>query len=121
MGKKLPVTPNSQIRAALRRLFLRSRERASAMRTGKYTCAKCGVKQSRRKGVEVFVEVHHKAEGGILNWEALFAAVREYLLCNPDQLEVLCHGCHAAEGLSEIHDEPAAPAAVDEDDPFYGL
>lgn len=115
MGKKLTHTPNSQIRAALRRLFLRSRERASALKRDKYTCQRCHVKQSRRKGAEAFVEVHHKE--GVLNWEALFAAVREYLLCNPDQLEVLCPGCHAAEGLSEIHDEPAE----DGDDPFYGL
>ncbi len=119
MAKKLTHTPNSQIRAALRRLFLRSRERASALKRDKYTCQRCGVKQSRRKGAEVFVEVHHTAH--VLNWEALFAAVREYLLCNPDQLEVLCPGCHAAEGLSSIHDEPAAPVEVDEDDPFYGL
>lgn len=92
MGKKLQYTPNSRIRAALRQLFLRSRERASALKRDQYTCQCCNVKQSKAKGKEVFIEVHHKK--GVLNWDKLFDAVREYLLCNPEELEVLCKSCH---------------------------
>ena len=92
MGKRLPYTPNSKIRSALRMLFLRSRERQAAIKRDHYSCVKCGAKQSRAKGKEVYVEVHHK--WGICNWDALFEAVRLHLLCNPDFLETLCVGCH---------------------------
>lgn len=95
MAKKSLFTPNSQIRSALRMLFLRSRERATAIKRDKYTCVKCGSKQSKAKGKEVRVEVHHKE--GVLNWEGLFNAVREYLLCSPDELEVKCVTCHKEE------------------------
>ena len=94
LGKKLPYTPNSRIRSVLRQLFLRSRERAAALKRDKYTCQKCGKKQSRAKGQEIFVQVHHK--DGIENWEALFEAVRRYLLCDPSMLETLCEECHEA-------------------------
>ena len=90
--KKLPYTPNSRIRSALRMLFLRSRERAQALKRDKYTCQKCKVKQSKAKGKEFYVEVHHKK--GICNWEALFKAIRKYLLCNPKHLKTLCGKCH---------------------------
>ena len=92
MGKRLPHTTNSTIRASLRRLFLRSRERAAALKRDKYTCLSCGKKQSRAKGKEVYVEVHHKEY--VLNWDALFYAIREYLLCDPKFMEVLCKDCH---------------------------
>jgi len=95
MVKKKPRTPNSQIRSALRRLWLRSRERAQALKDAEYSCLNCGVKQSKAKGREVKVEVHH--ERGILNWEELENTVREYLLCDPMYLEVLCKDCHDKE------------------------
>jgi len=95
MGKRLEYTPSSQIRSALRRLFLRSRERNLRLKTDKYTCQKCGVKQSKAKGKEVKVEVHHKI--GVENWSALYDAVRKYLLCDPDHLETLCKKCHKSE------------------------
>ena len=95
MGKKLPYTPNSRIRSTLRQLFLRSRERAAAVKRDKYTCQQCGVKQSRAKGKEVYVEVHHKKH--VLNWDKLFKEVREHLLCDPELLEVLCKECHKEE------------------------
>jgi predicted HNH restriction endonuclease len=91
MGKKLPYTPNSQIRSALRQLWMRSRERAAALKRDGYSCQVCGAKQSKAKGHEVKVEVHHKNG---CEWDAVIAAVREYLLCNPDELEVLCVDCH---------------------------
>lgn len=93
--KKLPFTPNSQIRSALRRLFLRSRERAAAIKRDKYTCQKCGVKQSRKKGAEVKVEVHHLET--VLNWPELINAVRKYLLCDPENMQTLCEKCHKDE------------------------
>jgi len=99
MGKRLPYTPNSRIRAALRKLFLRSRERAAALKRDKYTCCRCGVKQSRAKGREVYVETHHKK--GCLNWDELFITVRKYLLCNTEHLETLCDKCHKQEEATQ--------------------
>jgi predicted HNH restriction endonuclease len=92
MGKRLPYTPNSRIRSVLRQLFLRSRERAAALKRDKYTCRCCSVKQSKAKGKEVKVEVHHLA--GVCNWDALFESVRRYLLCDPELLATLCEKCH---------------------------
>jgi len=40
----------------------------------------------------VAVEVHHR--DGVENWPALFAAVRNYLLCSPEKMETLCKACH---------------------------
>lgn len=96
MGKKLPNTPRSRVRAALRQLFLRSRERAAAIKRDKYTCQCCGVKQSKAKRQEVKVEVHHKE--GVLNWDKIIDAVYEDLLCNPERMETLCLECHKKEG-----------------------
>ena len=96
MAKKNPTrTTNSQIRSALRQLFLRSRERSSRIKGDRYTCQRCGLKQSRRKDHIIQVEVHHAH--GVQNWPALIAAVREYLLCDPSQLETLCVDCHKHE------------------------
>ena len=97
MGKRLPYTPNSQIRSALRKLFLRSRERSAAIKRDGYTCQKCGAKQSKRKGFEVSVECHHL--DGVVNWDALFEAVRKYLLCDPGKMQTLCKKCH--EGIEK--------------------
>jgi len=93
MGKRLKHTPNSTIRTALRRLWLRSRERQARLKLDQYTCQCCGVKQSKAQGREVAVEVHHKS-GLVENWDALFAAIRQHLLCDPDALETLCKKCH---------------------------
>ncbi len=94
MGKRLLQTPNSKIRSALRQLFLRSRERAAVLKEAGYCCSRCGAKQSRAKGREVYVEVHHKA--GILNWDRLILAVREYLL-DKEAMVVYCRDCHKEE------------------------
>ena len=72
MGKKLPYTPNSRIKSALRQLWLRSRERALTLQRDQYTCQSCGVKQSRKKGFEVSVEVHHL--NGVDNWQEIYSA-----------------------------------------------
>lgn len=92
---KKPVTPNTAIRAALRRLWMKSRERSQALKNASYTCAECGAKQSKAKGREVKVNVHHK-EG--VDWEGLFDDIRRRLIHTPDKYEVLCVGCHEKEG-----------------------
>ena len=95
MGKRLPYTPNSKIKNPLRRLWMTSRERAAALKREGYCCERCGAKQSRAKGREVYIEVHHR--NGVTNWNAIYEAIRKHLLCDPDELEVLCDGCHHAE------------------------
>lgn len=92
MGKRLPYTPNGRIRSVLRQhLWLRSRERAAALKAGNYCCAQCGVKQSVAKGREVKIEVHHR-DG--IDWDGVFAFIRERILQSPDKLEPLCEKCH---------------------------
>ena len=92
MGAKLPYTPNSKIKAALRMLTLRCRERQAAMKAARYTCQRCGVKRTTAKGHEVKVEAHHKA--GICNWQEVYAAIRKYIIPPPECWEVLCERCH---------------------------
>lgn len=94
MGKKLLYTPNTTIRHALRQLFLRSRERAAVLKRDNYSCSKCGKKQSRAKGKEVYVEVHHIS--GVKNWEEMINQIRKFLL-NEKDLQCLCKDCHKEE------------------------
>ena len=93
MSRRLPHTPSSQIRTAMRRLWLRSRERAAALKATGYCCAECGKKQSRANGRECVIEVHHRS--GITNWAEIERAIRRYLLTSPDELVPLCPECHA--------------------------
>jgi 5-methylcytosine-specific restriction endonuclease McrA len=106
MGKRLPGTPRSRIRAALRQLFLRSRERAAALKRDQYTCQYCHQKQSRAKFQKFDVQVHHRE--GIGNWEKVIDSVFEELLCSPEKMETICKACH-----SEITKKPMLPP-----DPF---
>jgi len=92
MSKRLPHTPRSRIKAALRQLSLRSRERAATVKRDKNTCVKCGVKGSVAKGKEVKTVVHHK--NGIENWDKVIDMIYEELLVHPDKMETLCKGCH---------------------------
>lgn len=85
---KKPITPNSQIRVALRRLFLRSRERAEVLKQAKYTCS-CGAKQSKAKGKEVSVECHHV---DAIDWNGVVELIRERLLAG--KMVCLCKKCH---------------------------
>ena len=94
MNKK-PTTPRSRVKNALRIVWLRSRERAAALKRDNYTCQRCGVKQTMAKGHEVKVQVHHKE--GIANWDAVVNAVYEHLLVDPVHLETLCVECHKKE------------------------
>lgn len=93
MSRKQPNTPRSRIRSALRQVFLRSRERAAVLKEAGYTCS-CGLKQSKAKGREVSVQVHHRS--GVDNWSEIIDAVYVALL-NKNDMEVLCKACHDAE------------------------
>jgi predicted HNH restriction endonuclease len=92
MSRKKPQTPRSRVKNALRQVFLRSRERALALRLADYTCQQCGKHSSTAKGREVKVQVHHK--DGIANWEKVIDEVFKELLCEPSRFEVLCKECH---------------------------
>jgi hypothetical protein len=92
MGKRLLETPKSKIRAALRNVFLRSREHASALKQANNTCQVCGKKKSVAKGKECAVRVHHI--NGVHNWEEIFVAIRKELLCDPSFLTIMCTDCH---------------------------
>ncbi len=92
--KKQPNTPRSRVKNALRQVWLRSRERAEALKRDGYTCQKCGKKQSRKKGNEVYVEVHHMLS---VNWDYIMDAVYDNLLINSEHLVTLCQECHKRE------------------------
>ena len=92
MPTKKPYTPRSKIKNALRKLWLQSRERAAARKRDQYTCQMCGKKETRAKGKEFFVEVHHKK--GIQNWDHVIDVIYKDLLCNPEDLQCLCKECH---------------------------
>jgi 5-methylcytosine-specific restriction endonuclease McrA len=94
--KKKPQTPRSQVRSALRRLWLRSRERAAALKRDKYTCQECGVKQSKAKGRRVDVEVDHL--DGINDWERMIDYIYRHLLVPPERLETVCKKDHEIRG-----------------------
>lgn len=95
MPKKLPITPRSRVRAAIRQLWLRSRERAAAIKAASNTCS-CGAKGSRARGKEVQIEVHHL--NGI-EWEKIIDYIYRHVLVDPKHLEVLCKECHAKEHI----------------------
>ena len=76
----------------LRQMFLRSKERNSAMKRDEYSCQKCKKKQSKKQGHEVRVIVHHLKGIGI--WDELIDLIYEHLLCDPDELQTLCEDCH---------------------------
>lgn len=86
------TTPRSRIRQCLRQLWLRSRERAAALKRDNYTCQTCGRKQSMTKGKEFKVQVHHLNEIG--NWNKVINIIYEEILCDPKHLETICEEDH---------------------------
>ena len=94
MAKKLPTTPKSRVKNALRQVWLRSRERAAALKREGYCCERCGRKQSTAKGKELKVQVHHRKG---INWDGLVDNIITRLLPDPAELEVLCERCHEEE------------------------
>lgn len=98
--RRKPQTPRSQIRNVLRQLWLRSRERAAALKREHYTCQCCQAKQSKAKGKEVDVTVHH-AQG--IDWEGVIDIIAERILQDPSRLAVLCKDCHdRQEKMSQV-------------------
>jgi 5-methylcytosine-specific restriction endonuclease McrA len=93
--KEMGITPRSRIKGMLRQIFLKSVERQEALKRDKYTCVKCGAKQSVKKGFEVKVQVHHKK--GISIWDEIIDLIYKELLCSPEHLETLCVDCHNKE------------------------
>jgi len=91
MGKKLLTTPRGRVVVALRQVWLRSRERAAAIKREGGCCQVCGSKQSKAKGKEVKLEVHHN--NGI-QWTAIIDKIYREVLVNPEHLTVLCKDCH---------------------------
>lgn len=87
-------TTPGKIRSHLRQLWLRSKERSATLKRSGYCCEKCGVKQSKKKGFEQKVEVHHLE--GILNWNEIIDLILDQLLCDISKLKVLCPECHDA-------------------------
>jgi len=98
MPKRLPSTPKSRVRSALRALWLRSRERSAALKRESNTCERCGRKASRAKGKEVSVVVHHR---DMIDWEEIIELIFARILCDPSRLEVLCVECHDLEHSEE--------------------
>lgn len=94
MAKRLLTTPRSKIRQALRQVWLRSRERAAALKRTKYSCERCNVKQSRAKGKEQKIEVHHVNE---IDWDGVIDLIYDRILAG--ELEVLCPDCHDKEHI----------------------
>ena len=94
MGKRIASTPRSRVRSSLRKLWLTSRERAAALKREGYCCEECHRKQSKAKGKEIAVEVHHL--NGV-EWEKMIDYIYRHLLVNPIALGVLCPDCHKKE------------------------
>lgn len=101
MGKKLLTTPRSKIKAAIRRMWLSSRERSKCLKDAGYCCNRCGVKQSKAKGKEVALNVHHVAG---IDWYGVVDLIIERVLAG--ELEALCVECHDAHHLKEKEEEP---------------
>lgn len=96
MSRRLPTTPRSRIKNALRQVFLRSRERAAALKATGHTCARCGIKASEAKGRVVKLHVHHV--NGI-DWDGVVDLIITRLLAVP--MIPLCVPCH-----KEAHHHP---------------
>ena len=92
MAKEIIMrTPRSRIKGELRRLFVKSAERNEALKRDCYTCQHCKRKQSKKKGCELSVQVHHLE---LIDWDALIDLIQSVLLCHPDMLQTLCVDCH---------------------------
>jgi 5-methylcytosine-specific restriction endonuclease McrA len=72
-------------------LWVRSCERSEAIKRDGYTCQECHRKQTKKKGQELKVEVHHLKE---IEWDEIIDMLQERLLCDPALLKTLCVDCH---------------------------
>jgi len=92
MGRRSLTTPRGRIKSAIRQLWLRSRERAKALKDAGYKCQRCDIKQSRAKGREIYLNVHHKHG---IDWDGVVDLIIARVLAG--ELEVLCVECHGTE------------------------
>lgn len=96
-------TPRGKVKNALRLLSLRCRERAEALKRAGYSCGRCGAKQSKARGKEVAIEVHHMDPIAAENaMQRIIDMIFEYILVAPEAWEVLCKECHASEHNKEV-------------------
>lgn len=100
--RRLPVTPNSQIRAALRMLSLRCREIAQAKKEQNNTCQICGRKGSVSKDHPCKTNMHHR--NGI-RWAEMLACIRKELLQTPADYVCMCDTCHIKHHKDEMEAE----------------
>ena len=85
MPRKLPPyrTKRSFVYAAIRKVWLYSKERQHALKAENHQCEECNSKDN--------IHVHHK-DGTSL--KEVVDLIYERLLVHPDRLEVLCEDCH---------------------------
>jgi hypothetical protein len=79
-------------------VWMRSPERAAALKRDNYTCQTpgCNKKQSKAKGREIKVQVHHIE--GIFDWkEVLDFILASGLFCDMKFLITHCEECHKKE------------------------
>lgn len=91
MPKKSERTPRSRIVSHMRILWLRSRERAKALKDEGYQCEDCKRKQSTKKGNVIKMEGHHPKP---INWDKIVKVIQQELLIPPSKIQCLCHDCH---------------------------
>jgi hypothetical protein len=108
VSRKLPTTPRSRIKSALRQVWLRSRERAACLKAAGHCCEVCGVHASVAKLREIKLQVHHR-DG--INWDGIVDAVIKAMLPDPSRLQALCEKCHA-----EQHKEQVSEANIARED-----
>lgn len=97
------TTTNGVIMSALRRLWMRSPERAQALKDTGYMCTNCGVKQSKAKGKEQKIQVHHiiPVKQDKEWFPRVCEELREHFFVPPEELEPLCPDCHHSHHESE--------------------
>ena len=91
--KKRTETPRGLIVTTLRKLFMWSPERNAALARDDKTCQVCGKRESKAKGKECSIQVHHIQEGDI-NWDRIERVIRAELLCPAEMLICLCKEHH---------------------------
>jgi 5-methylcytosine-specific restriction endonuclease McrA len=73
-------------------LWLKSRERSAALKRDNYQCSDCHIKQSKKKGYHVHMEVDHLR--GTVDMDKLIDLVFKHLLVPMSDLETVCNLCH---------------------------
>lgn len=89
------LTSNSTIVNCIRRLWLYSKERKAAVKDQNNRCQRCATKGIKNRFEEIVIQVHHRK--GEINWEKIINFIREEVLVDPSELELLCGKCHDME------------------------